>query len=105
MIRGRLSGRGELQIDGRLEGDLSVEGSVDIGASGVVMAAIEADRVSVGGHVRGPVTATDEVAVREGGHLEGDVRAPHVAIDDGGALHGGIDMDFDLLELVREDVV
>lgn len=75
---------------------------MEIGATGVVMAAIEADRVWVGGHVRGPVTATDEVAVREGGHLSGDVRAPNVAIDDGGALHGGIDMDFDLPEPRRE---
>lgn len=102
MIRGRLSGRGELQIDGKLEGDLSVEGTVEIGASGVVMAAIDADRISVAGHVRGPVTAADEVAIREGGRLDGDVRAPHVAIDDGGSLHGGIDMDFDLPDPMRE---
>lgn len=98
VIHGRLSGEGELYVDGRIEGDLVVEGSVDVGATGVVLAAVEADRVSIGGHVRGPVTAGDEVAVRDGGRLDGDVRAPRVAIEDGGALHGGIDMDFDLTE-------
>lgn len=96
VIHGRLSGRGELYIDGRIEGDLAVEGSVEVGATGVVLAAVEADRVAIGGHVRGPVTAGDEVAVRDGGRLDGDVRAPRVAIEDGGALHGGIEMDFDL---------
>ena len=96
VIRGRLSGAGEIRIDGRVEGDVVVDGVVDVGESGVVMAPIEADRVSVGGRVRGPVLASEEVVVRDGGRLEGDVRAPRVAIDDGGELHGGIDMEFDL---------
>lgn len=96
VIRGRLSGAGELQIDGKVEGDIVVDGVVDVGESGVVMATVEAERVSVGGRVRGPVLASEEVVVRAGGRLEGEVRAPRVGIDDGGELHGGIDMDFDL---------
>jgi len=96
VIRGRLSGEGELQIDGRLEGDLLVQGAVQVGTAGVVLAAVEADRIVVSGHVRGHVAASDEVAVHEGGRIDGDVRAPKVAIDDGGMLHGGIDMEVDL---------
>ena len=103
VIRGRMSGAGDLAIDGKLEGDVSVQGAVEVGTSGVVMAAIEAERVSIGGHVRGPVLASDEVVVREGGRLEGDVRAPRVGIEDGGELHGGIDMDFDLERSHSED--
>jgi cytoskeletal protein CcmA (bactofilin family) len=101
MIHGRLTGQGELAIDGRVEGDLQVEGEIHLGSSGVVLAAVEADVVTVAGHLRGNVVATTEVAVRDGGRIEGDVRAPRVAIDDGGALHGGIEMDFDLPS--RED--
>jgi len=44
------------------------------------------------------VTAAGAVAVRPGGRLVGDVRARRIAIDDGGALEGGIEMDFDLPE-------
>lgn len=96
VIHGRLSGQGEIQIDGRLEGDLEVEGTVSVGPTGVVLAAASADVVEVMGHVRGNVVATTEVAVRDGGRIDGDVRAPRVGIDDGGSLVGGIEMDFEL---------
>jgi cytoskeletal protein CcmA (bactofilin family) len=89
-------GTGDVRVDGRIEGDVTLSGEMSVGASGVVLAAIEATRLDVEGHVRGNVVAQDEVAVRAGGLLEGDVRAQRIAIDDGGSLVGGIDMDFEL---------
>jgi cytoskeletal protein CcmA (bactofilin family) len=91
-----LSGRGEITIDGRVEGDVAVQGMVRVGPVGEVHAAVEADVVEVSGRLRGSVTGVEEVAVRDGGCIDGDVCAPRVAIDDGGLLHGGIQMDFDL---------
>lgn len=73
-----------------------MEGELSVGESGVVVATVEAARVEVVGQLRGNVLATDEVAVRDGGLLEGDVRAARIAIDDGGALVGRIEMDFDV---------
>ncbi len=96
VIHGRLSGRGEIVVDGLLEGDVTVEGVVKVGAVGTIKAAVEADVVDVAGVLKGAVTGMEEVAVREGGTIDGDVRAPRVAIDDGGALHGGIQMDFEI---------
>jgi cytoskeletal protein CcmA (bactofilin family) len=91
-----LSGRGEITVAGRLEGDVAVEGLVRVASEGVVVAAVEAEVVDVAGQVKGAVTGTEEVAVRDGGTIDGDVRSPRVAIDDGGRLHGGIQMDFEL---------
>jgi len=98
VIHGRLSGRGEITVDGRVEGDVAVEGIVRVGPVGVINAAVEADFVDVAGQLKGAVTGNEEVAVRDGGCIDGDVRAPRVAIDDGGLLHGGIQMDFDLAD-------
>jgi len=92
-----------MHIDGRLEGDVAVQGDVTIGSPGSVRAAVRAHRLVVAGSLRGPVLATDEVTVSEGGRLDGDVRAPRVAVDDGGVLHGGIDMEFDLPDEPMEE--
>lgn len=102
VIHGRLSGRGEITVDGRFEGDVAVEGTVKVGTTGVVLAAVEAEVVEVAGHLKGRVTSTDEVMVRDGGTIDGDVHAPRVSIDDGGVLHGGIQMDFDLPDALSE---
>jgi cytoskeletal protein CcmA (bactofilin family) len=91
-----LTGKGEIQIDGRLEGDLALDGVLSVGADGVVLGAVEADVVDVAGHLKGNVVAVEEALVRAGGQIDGDVRSPRVGIDDGGSLHGGIDMGFDL---------
>lgn len=96
VVRGRLSGEGALHVDGRFEGTMELEGNVEIGAGGVVESPVGAGRVTVAGLLRGDISATEAVAIQPGGRVEGDVRANRVAIDDGGALHGCIHMDFDL---------
>ncbi len=95
-VRGRLSGAGDLTIDGRLEGELDVSGEVIVGERGVIVAPVRAGAVVVAGDLKGEVHARGAVAVRDGGRILGDVRAQRVSIDDGGALHGGVEMDFEL---------
>jgi len=94
-VRGRLSGTGHVTIDGAFEGEIEVAGHVAIGAGAHVRAPIRARAVAVAGHVEGAVSAVD-VHVRAGGQLAGDVRAQSVGLDDGGALLGMVEMDFEL---------
>jgi cytoskeletal protein CcmA (bactofilin family) len=96
VVRGRLAGEGDLTIDGRLEGELDVTGEVAVGETGIVVAPVRAGALAVAGDVKGAVHARGAVAVRDGGRIVGDVRAARVAIDDGGALHGGVEMEFEL---------
>ncbi|MGF1468796.1 MAG: polymer-forming cytoskeletal protein [Sandaracinaceae bacterium] len=94
-VQGRLEGASNLRIDGALEGEIDVEGGLWIGPEGRVVAPLSVTRLDVEGEVRGPVRAR-AVSVRAGGRVLGDVMAGRVTIEDGGALHGGIDMEFDL---------
>lgn len=96
VVHGRLSGTGELVVDGKFEGDMAVEGHVSVGPKASIVASLSVGGLTVAGRVRGHVTAMDEVMVSEGGQLTGDVRAASVGIEDGGALHGEIIMDFEL---------
>ncbi len=96
VVHGTLDGKSDLRIDGVFEGQIDVEGTIAVGPEGSVTAPLTVGALEVEGEVRGPVTARDGVTIRAGGRLVGDVRARRIAIDDGGSLQGGIDMDFDL---------
>ncbi|MFW5921572.1 MAG: bactofilin family protein [Polyangiales bacterium] len=96
VVRGRLTGDGDMQIDGRFEGDIDIEGHLAVGRDGRVTSPVRAGSASVDGRLRGDVAVGDALAVRESGRVDGDVRASRVAIDDGGVVRGGISMDFDL---------
>ncbi|MEC7518979.1 MAG: polymer-forming cytoskeletal protein [Myxococcota bacterium] len=98
VVHGSLNGKSDLRIDGAFDGELRLDGALVVGPEGRVHAPVSVSDLELEGELRGDVTAAGAVAVRPGGRLVGDVRARRIAIDDGGALEGGIEMDFDLPE-------
>jgi cytoskeletal protein CcmA (bactofilin family) len=95
VVRGRLDGEGDLRVDGVFEGELAIRGALEIGPDGTVSGPVQALRIDVAGELQGNVQAGESIAIRAGGRVLGDVRAKLVSIDDGAALHGGIDMEFE----------
>ena len=95
VVQGALGGKSDLRIEGVFEGEIDVEGAIQVGPEGSVTAPVRAASIEIEGELRGDVTASDRVAILPGGRLIGDVRARRIAVEDGGALQGGIEMDFD----------
>jgi len=96
VVHGKLSGKSDLRIDGIFEGEIDVRGAISVGPASSVNASLRVGSLEIEGEVRGNVAATEEVMVRAGGRLIGDVSARQIGIDDGGSLQGGIDMEFEL---------
>lgn len=93
VIKGEVTGSEALFIDGRVEGSINLAGNrVTIGRNGTIAANISAQDVIVLGRVRGNVSATDRVEIRNEGSLTGDVVAQRIAIEDGAYFKGGIDI-------------
>jgi len=93
-IKGTLTGNEDLTIEGMVDGKILVKDhSLTIGANGRITAEVHAKNVVVVGHVVGNITADDKVEVAPSGSVQGDVRAPRVAIADGAKFKGTIDMD------------
>ena len=93
VIKGEVSGSESLYIDGRVEGSINLSGNrVTIGRNGVVNANINAREIVVTGKVRGNLTASDRVDIRNEGSLTGDVVAQRISIEDGAFFKGGIDI-------------
>lgn len=95
VVHGKLDGKSDLRIEGIFEGEIDIEGTLSIGPEGRVRGPARVVSLEVEGELHGDVDASESVHLRPGGRLLGDVRARRVAIDDGGSLQGGIDMEFE----------
>lgn len=93
VINGELSGSEDLTIEGRVDGKIELRNHVlTIGSNGRITAQVAAKAIVVLGHVKGNLSATEKVDIRETGSVEGDIVAPRVAIADGSHFRGSIDM-------------
>jgi cytoskeletal protein CcmA (bactofilin family) len=93
-IQGELTGREDLTIDGSVEGRIVLHGHrLTIAKNGKIKAEVtDAASVVVHGQLVGNITATDSVEVAATGMMEGDIRAPRVALAEGARFRGRIDM-------------
>jgi cytoskeletal protein CcmA (bactofilin family) len=93
VIKGEVTGSESLYIDGRVEGAINLPGNrVTVGRNGQVQANINAKEVVVLGKVKGNVTASDRVDIRNEGSLGGDVICQRISIEDGAWFKGSIDI-------------
>jgi cytoskeletal protein CcmA (bactofilin family) len=93
-IRGDLTGKEDLTIDGKVEGRIFLTGhELTIAENGMVNAEIhEASAVVVLGRMIGNITADDRVEVAATGSMLGDITAPRVVLAEGAQFKGTIDM-------------
>jgi cytoskeletal protein CcmA (bactofilin family) len=85
-IIGAVESRGDLQVDGTIEGDVSSR-NVSISASASVRGSISADMVRVSGIVKGGITAKT-VNLTSSAKVEGDIVHQSLAIETGASFEG-----------------
>ena len=92
-IKGTLNSNEDLTIEGKVDGKILVKDhNLTIGANGRIIAEVHAKTVMVVGTVNGNITADDKVEIAPSGTVNGDIRAPRVAISDGAKFKGSVDM-------------
>lgn len=87
-LTGRLCGEGSLQVEGAVEGEIELDGSVSVSATGLVKGPITADIVRVAGTVQGNISARDHLRLEKTGQIRGDVSTASLVVEDGGRLNG-----------------
>lgn len=85
-ITGNLDSKGDVQIDGHVDGDVHAE-SLTIGEHGSVHGAVKADKIRVCGKVIGEISA-GAVTLAGTARVEGDVVHDRLAIEPGAHLEG-----------------
>jgi cytoskeletal protein CcmA (bactofilin family) len=90
-VRGRVTGEGDLEIAGRVEGDIACSGEVTIDTTALIAANVSGSRIVVRGAVKGDLVAEEAVVVEAGARVVGDLRAPRIAIAQGGLVRGHVE--------------
>jgi cytoskeletal protein CcmA (bactofilin family) len=92
-IKGNLTGGGDLTIEGRVEGHISLKNHLTIEGTGKVDADIRAERLTIHGEANGNIDAGELVSIAQSAVVTGDIKAPKVIIEDGAHFNGSIEMD------------
>lgn len=93
VLRGEITGREDLAIDGEMEGTLRLEGArVTIGAAGRVRASVFAREIVIHGEVRGDLRAQERIEIGHTGSVQGTAAAKRIAIEDGAIFNGSIEV-------------
>ncbi|MHB8621093.1 MAG: bactofilin family protein [Chloroflexota bacterium] len=85
--RGSLDCGDAVTIDGSFEGDIKTRSSLSVGASARIKGEVEAQAIAVMGEIHGTVTA-QELEIRPGGRLFGELRTGGLMVSPGGLFHG-----------------
>jgi cytoskeletal protein CcmA (bactofilin family) len=93
-IKGKISGSEDLQIDGKVEGPVSLPGQkLTVGNSGRLNSEVSAREVVVYGNLSGNLAVQDRVEIKKDASVTGDIRASRISIEDGAYFKGRIEID------------
>ena len=87
-INGTLSGNGDFLINGQIEGDCDLEGTVTIAEQGLWKGVVIASTVIIAGTVEGDIEARGRVEITSTARITGTVSAEAIAVAEGAIVQG-----------------
>lgn len=91
-VEGDCRSDGTIRVEGRVHGTVSAEKAVVVGKDGVVDGHVLTQDAVISGRVTGTVTAESRLEVQATAHIEGEVRARRMQLEEGAQLNGRITM-------------
>ena len=93
-IKGKITGEEDLQIDGKVEGSVVLNGQrLTVGRSGQLNSEVWARDVVVYGKLTGNVHASDRVEIKKDGSVTGDITTARISVEDGAYFKGRIEIE------------
>lgn len=93
---GDFAAEGSVRIDGCVNGNVTVTGTLIVGAAGTVNGDISAAAAVIGGEVDGNITAPERVELTVTAKVIGDITTGTIVIDEKAIFQGKCDMNQDV---------
>jgi len=87
-ISGLITGSGDFLINGEIDGDCDLGGTVTLAKNGLWKGTIKAADVVVSGHVEGDIIAAGKVEITDTARITGTVSAEAIAVAEGAIVEG-----------------
>ena len=92
-IRGELTGKEDLYMDGDIEGTITLpESRLTIGPNARILADISARDIIILGKVNGNVHASERVELRQTAAVSGDIFAGRLSIEESATVRGRVEL-------------
>lgn len=92
-ITGNVKCESGIQINGKLNGDLTCASQAQIGSSCAVKGNLSVETVSIMGQINGNITAKDKIELKSSAKLHGDIRARRLTVEDGVTFVGKVEVN------------
>ena len=93
LISGKITGEGDVQILGRHEGSIDLEGDLSIQETAVVSGQVAARFISVSGSLEGDLRARKKLSIQQTARVTGTITAPTAMVEEGAFVEGKLEMD------------
>ena len=87
-IIGAIKCASNIQIDGKISGDLTCSGHAMIGEKAVVKGNLSVDSITFFGQINGNINAKDRIELKASGRVTGDIKAKRLTVEDGCSFVG-----------------
>lgn len=88
VIKGDITAQGDFRLDGRLEGNIQLNGKLVVGENGHIKGNIVCQNANVIGHVDGNISVKEVLTLHATAVVKGDILINKLAIEPGAAFSG-----------------
>ena len=97
VMDGDFASPGSVRIDGKITGNVNVEGTLVLGISGSIRGNVKCSSIIIGGEIEGNIIAPERAELSPSSRVIGDIRTDSIIIDEKAVFHGKCVMDEELL--------
>ena len=92
-IKGEVNSKGDIRVDGEVDGIIHSEAKVVIGSTGFVQGDVYCTSSEVLGKVEGTLQCKDVLLLKASARVTGDITAKRLVVEDGALFNGNCSMD------------
>lgn len=89
-VKGNFQGKGNIVVEGTVEGSLKTEADLFIGNDAKVVANIESTDAAIHGEVSGNIKSRGYLAIGKNARIAGDIQYNEISIEKGAIIHGNL---------------
>lgn len=91
-FNGKANVAGTIRVEGEAEGEIQAADSLVVGSTGNVQAQVNARRAVINGRFQGKIAAREGVEFQSGSHVDADVKAKNMVMEDGVRFRGNCEI-------------